>query len=272
MRKLSLSRAWEETRAVIAHDGRLLASVALALVFLPQVLMSVVGPPPPLGGQASLQSRIVYVLVILCGLSAQISVNRLAIGPSITVGGAIGRGFGRLLPLLLAFLALVVALLLFLVLVGAVLGVAGLVPPGVEQSPPASMLVVLIVLLSFAFVFAIFQLVIPIAAAEPGGPLHLFARSWELARGNYLRLLAFTLLIFVLLAVAALAGRVALGSVILTLFGPSSPWNLSALMLGILSGIIQAAFTVASAVMLARIYVQLAGGGGIQPTVPRSGI
>jgi hypothetical protein len=35
MAKLSISRAWEETQDVLARDGRLLASVALALVFAP---------------------------------------------------------------------------------------------------------------------------------------------------------------------------------------------------------------------------------------------
>ena len=39
MRRLSISRAWEETKSVIARDGRLLVSVALALVVLPQTIM-----------------------------------------------------------------------------------------------------------------------------------------------------------------------------------------------------------------------------------------
>ena len=35
MRQLSISAAWEETKAIIARDGSLLMAVALALVALP---------------------------------------------------------------------------------------------------------------------------------------------------------------------------------------------------------------------------------------------
>ena len=35
MRVLSISKAWEETKAVIAADGRLMYPVALALIGLP---------------------------------------------------------------------------------------------------------------------------------------------------------------------------------------------------------------------------------------------
>ena len=270
MGRLSVSKAWDETKAIVAHDGRLLGSAALALVFLPQVLMSVVGLP--LGPQASLESRIVYVLVIFLGLTAQISLNRLAIGPSITVGGAIHRGFQRLPALVVAFLALVVVLVILAMLVGAALGAAGLmVPPGAGAAPPAILIVFMVIFLAFAF--AIFQLVIPVAAVEPGGPVRLFSRSWQLARGEYLRLLAFVLLVFVGLAVVAIAGQFAVGSVVVALLGRPNPWTLSALSVGVLAGAIQLAFTVVSAVMLARIYVQLAGGAGAaQASVPSSGI
>jgi hypothetical protein len=38
MSKLSLSHAWEETKAILARDGNLLGTVALALVVLPQAV------------------------------------------------------------------------------------------------------------------------------------------------------------------------------------------------------------------------------------------
>ena len=46
----------------------------------------------------------------------------------------------------------------------------------------------------------------------------------------------------------------------------------SALVLGLAVGVIQAPFTVIAATMLARIYVQLAGRGDAQVSVPSSGI
>ena len=47
---------------------------------------------------------------------------------------------------------------------------------------------------------------------------------------------------------------------------------MSALLLGLIAGVVQAAFTVVSAVMLARIYGQLAGRGETESGVPITGI
>ena len=47
--------------------------------------------------------------------------------------------------------------------------------------------------------------------------------------------------------------------------------SLSALVISLVVALIQAFFTVVFAVMLARIYMQLAGASGAQPTVPKSG-
>ena len=123
-----------------------------------------------------------------------------------------------------------------------------------------------------ALCYAIFQLTIPVAAAEGGGSIHLMTRSWHLARGHYWRLLVFVLAVFVGLLVVLLAGQFGLGSMIAVALGPPDALSLSALVISLVVAVIQAAFTVLFAVMLARIYVQLAGSANAQPGVPRSGI
>jgi hypothetical protein len=70
---------------------------------------------------------------------------------------------------------------------------------------------------------------------------------------------------------AVIASQVGLGSVIVLLLGRPNPGSMSALMLGLVAGVLQAVFTVITAVMLARIYVQLAGREA-QASVPSSGI
>jgi hypothetical protein len=47
---------------------------------------------------------------------------------------------------------------------------------------------------------------------------------------------------------------------------------MSALIIGLVAGLLQAVFSVVTAVMLARIYVQLTGRGEGQASVPSSGI
>jgi len=45
--KLSISRAWDETREIFRRDGGLLVSVALALIVLPAIVVGIVAPPEP---------------------------------------------------------------------------------------------------------------------------------------------------------------------------------------------------------------------------------
>ena len=49
MTKLSISKAWDETRAVVARDGGLLTTIALALFVLPGVISDVATPAAPSG-------------------------------------------------------------------------------------------------------------------------------------------------------------------------------------------------------------------------------
>ena len=41
MAKLSISQAWDETRLILARDGKLIAAVALALFVLPGIVLNV---------------------------------------------------------------------------------------------------------------------------------------------------------------------------------------------------------------------------------------
>jgi len=269
MSSLSISTAWEETRAILARDGQLYAAVALALIVLPIIVFTVIGPP--VGEDANLLARMTYVAVILLGFVAQVAVNRLAIGPSVTVGAAIGRGFARLASIVAVLLALSVALMFVAVVLLTVLSALGLVAiPGTGQTPPPSLILLLLALVAIGF--TIVQLAFPVAAVETGNPLRIIARSWQLAKGHYWRLLAFIGIIILCFIVVVIAMQCGVGSAVALLLGPPKPGSLSALTLGLAIGLIQAPFTVITATMLARIYTQLVGPGEAQASVPSSGI
>jgi hypothetical protein len=268
MKSLSISAAWDETRAILARDGQLFAAVALALIVLPEVVFAVVGAP--VGPQANALARVTYLIVILLSFTAQIALNRLAIGPSVTVGGAIGRGFSRLPAVLAVLVLLLVALMFVGIVLLFVLSAAKLiVVPAPGQTPPASVMAIIIVIVALGF--AVMQLAFPVAAAETGSPFRVIARSWQLAKGHYLRLLAFIVLIFFCFGLVVIATQLGVGSAVALLLGPPSPGSLSALVLGLAIGLIQAPFTVVAATMLARIYVQLAGRADPEASVPSSG-
>ena len=268
MGKLSISAAWDESKVILARDGGLMATLALALIVLPQVILAVVGSP--VSADATAASRLVYFAVLCLGFAAQVALNRLAIGPSTTVKDAISLGLLRVLPIVLLVFLVFMAVAIIAALVAMALGAAGIAVMSTAGQPTPLLILILIVLL--VLTFAVLQLAFPVAAAETGNPLRLAQRSWQLSRGNYWRLVAFVCLIFVGLGVVLLATQLGIGSVVVLLLGRPNPGSMSSLVIGLVAGLLQAAFTVVTATMLARMYLQLAGRDEAQVSVPNSGI
>ena len=271
MAGLSISKAWDETRAILARDGKLLVSVALALIVLPAVVLGLLAPP--LASEAPpAWIQVVSMVVALLGIAGQIAVIRLALGSRTVVGEAIAHAFKRLLPtivaiLLIAFAFAIVALPIFLLLApleSIEAAAAGRVGPEIGRA----MLIVFFLLL---LIGARFQLITPVGAAEPIGPIKILQRSWAISKGHYWRLLAFLVITLVLVLIIVLYIGQVMGAVLVgALIGKIFPFSLGALIAGLISGLAQGAFSVVISVMIARIYTQLAG-GAIEASVPHSG-
>ena len=98
MSKLSISRAWEESKAVLASDGKLIGTVALALFVLPGLVLNLAMPRThssefPQPGPW----MVIGLAAVLISLLGQLSMIRLAIGPHVSVGEAIAHGARRIL-------------------------------------------------------------------------------------------------------------------------------------------------------------------------------
>jgi hypothetical protein len=275
MSKLSLSHAWEETKAILARDGNLLGTVALALILLPEAIAGVIAPASELSGeQMPPWFGVITILVAFAGIIGQLAIIRLALGPATSVGEAIQHGAKRLFPGLAALLlfALPLALILFLLLFlfagpAALEGLSG----GVAADPRTGRALLIFVLIAFALSVR-FQLAMPVTAGENVGPLAILRRSWHLTAGHYWRLLTFLLLSFIAAAVLLLTAQFVAGIFAKAVFGDVTPLSLSALVISLISGLVQAGFVIMLSTMLARIYAQLAGGGAAQASVPKSGI
>jgi hypothetical protein len=271
MRGLSISAAWDETKAVVAHDGRLIGSVALALVALPTAVTGLIDPSG-IGKSGPLWMDSILLIASLAALAGQLALIRLALGPSITVGAAIAHGLRRMPIYLLSAILLLVALFVLAIPFAAVLSALGV--PLESTTMPATPGVIVVLLLFVALVIYIavrMLMTAPVASAEAAGPIAIIRRSWALTSGHWLHLFGFVMLFFigaviVLLAVGAVSGVVA-G----LLLGPIDPMSASALLVGLVQAVANAAITALFAVMVARIYVQLAGGGEAQASVPSSG-
>ena len=268
MAKLSLSRAWDETKTVLARDGKLIGAVGLALVVFPQTIAGLFSPQE--GQEVAAGSVWVLTLSIIVAIIAQAALNRLAIGPSTTVGEAIRRAFRRTPALLAAFILLGLALVVALIILLTILAAAGVMAIPTAGQPPSPGLVGLLILVA-AMGYAVFQLMIPVAAAEEGGPIRILRRSWKLSKGSYLRLLLFVIALLFSTLIVWMAGQFVFGSLVALLLGTPTAFSLPALVLAFLVALIQAGFTIIFAVMLARIYVQLSGPDHAGVSVPSSG-
>jgi hypothetical protein len=275
MRRLSISAAWDEAKAIIGHDGQLLMTVALALVALPSAVNSLINPNGMSAAATPFWMDCVALVASLIALAGQLALIRLAIGPSVTVGGAIAHGFRRMPAYLLSILIIIVGMIAVLIPIILVLGVLGF-PVQRDATKivasPGSALAMIIFLCILIFIGVRLILSAPVASAERAGPIAILRRSWSLTAGNWWPLFGFLLIFVVGAVVVLIAIGAALGSVIALLTGPIQPMSASALILALIQSLVSAGITTVFAVMLARIYLQLSGGGEAQAGVPSSGI
>jgi len=259
--KALISGAWDEAKAIFARDGALLVTVVLAMVVLPEVLSAVIAPRTNRDGTSALLALVTGAV----GIVGQLALIRLALGPSTTVGAAIGHGLRRF-PAAFAALVLVmvamIAICLPFAIVGSLLGAE--IPSTGHKVGPATALLLLILLMVMVAASVRFMMTSAIAVAEPAGPLAIVRRSWDLTRGHYFTLLGLLLSLFlVLIVVGMVAG--ALGGIAARLLSPDlEPFSAGAMIVGVADGIAQGAFSLLSSLMFARVYARLSSGA---PTV-----
>ena len=253
MAKLSLSKAWDETRAALAADGKLYVAIALALIALPTTVYGTMEPAALLGGTPQGGSpQLVFLVVMLINLLGRLAISRLALRPA-SVGEAIGGG-ARRLP------AVVGAFLLFLLpFIAALTPFLPQVMANPQSPPPGPLLIsTAIIILAFVLGVRLALLLVPVAAAEGGGPLVLLKRSWRITSGNWWRLAVFLFAFFVASMLTARAIGYIVGGAVILAAGRLEPMAVSSLVLAAVLAVVGAAFTTVFSVMLARIYVQLA--------------
>ncbi len=263
MAALSISRAWDEAKAVLRRDGRLYVGVALAMFVLPGVVAELFTPAsapgtlPPFGFWT-----ILSIAALLISLVGQLAICRLALGPVVSVGEAIGHG-ARRAP---AYVAAAMLWVLPFVLLFGLLG-ARLDP---EAMNAGAALTLIILMLVFLVVAVRLLMGSPVATAERQGPVGILARSWRLTAGHWWKLFLFLLSFLVALMILLFAVSAVVGTVVALVAGPPEPMSVGALLLSLATQAAGAAVTVLLMVMLARIYVQLAGAAAEPASVPHA--
>ena len=259
MSSLSISAAWEESKAILGRDGQLYLSVALALIALPTTINTLVNP----GGMTNSTpgwAALLGLVASLIGVAGQLALIRLALGPSVTVGGAIVHGLRRL-PVYIASVLIIILCFLIVGVPLIVLAMALGVPLQAKPVPASPGLLVLS-LLFFALVLFLavrFIMAGAVASAEQAGPIAILKRSWNLTSGHFWPLFGFIVVYLIAAVVVLLAVVSATGALVGLFIGSVQPLSTGALILALVQAVVSAAVSTLFFVMIARIYAQLAG-------------
>lgn len=266
--KLSVSKAWEETAAFVERETRLLVPLALALLFLPSVIVGMAAPLRTNGDQEAGIYVVLLVLQLLIGLAGQLAISRLALGHREQLGDSIRHGLRRL-PALVG--ATAIAVFPLSLLTGAVLTmVRAISPGGTVTASPGVALVLLVVLTALLVALVIVGvrclLNNAIASVEPGGPVRILKRGFAMTKGSAWRLLGAALLFLIGGFVAIFALSSIVGLLVTFLLGRPEPWSVAALLLALVGAAAQAALATVFSVFFARLYAQRAAASGVPST------
>jgi len=261
--KFDMSLAWNEAVAMIRTNAEVLLVVAGIFFFLPSLVMTIATPdmgemmafdPENIEAFSAAMATFygsfwwLILLVVMAQLVGYISLLALLRDDARpTVGEAMKTGITGLLPaigtyLLYAFAAgLLVALLVL--------------PAAALNSPGLAAIAVLAGLVLVVYFSIKVSMSAPVIAIEKVfNPLAVLARSWQLTKGNSLRIFGFFLLIMlVYIVLSALIGMLILG--LLAVLGEGA----GVIVNGVLSGLLGAITTVVFVAVLAAIHRQLAG-------------
>jgi len=268
MARLSISTAWNEAAAFVKQEAGTLFLIAFGLMVLPGVILQFLLPqwiPTMSGGAPPDPARVLAALpwiflatipLLLISMWGSLTVNMLVLRRESVVGAAFRHAGRRILPLLGAGLLVVIAAAIL------TLPLVGMFVAGARTAHLGWMILLFLVLwLFFVFVAIRLALMVPVAAAEQTGPIEIIRRSWALTAGNFWRLFGFiVLLAIVYIVVVAVVG--AIGGILIALVaGLPRPGSIGSLALALLMGILQAVWLMFLVTTLARVYVQLSGGG-----------
>ncbi|MCA1654541.1 MAG: glycerophosphoryl diester phosphodiesterase membrane domain-containing protein [Sphingomonadales bacterium] len=252
MARLSISRAWDETRAFLARETRLVLPVALAFIVLPAVAGAMFAPSTISLTHPTPGLWLLAIVVAISRLLGLTVITRLALGTHESLAATIRAAAVRL-PALLGLLAII---LIPVSLIAAPLMLRIVQSP--TNPPPGPSIGLVVLALVVLAVFVRLSLVLPVAMAGPGGALAIAKRSFALTKGNFWRLFGTILLLLITRMILSKVVQVVIGSLLIITLGPPRPWSVSLLLLLLALQLVDVVVSILLTVLLARVYAQCA--------------
>ena len=272
MTSLSIGRAWDEAKAALQANRRLIVPVALGMILLPAVIASMVEPQVQTGQQPPAGPWMLVVLaMIIIMFIGQLAMVLMVNGWRGSVGQAIAQGARRAPTLILAALMIgFVAILTFSLILAVGMG------RSIESGrfdwasiSPLGWILLCLAVAALVYFSVRMLLLVAVVASESLGPIASIRRVFGLTSGHFWRLLGFVLMLMVGFFVVALTFGAVIGGLVTLLFGRPEPWSISLLLVALTGGLVQAGFVMVYTAMLARIYAQISAGQVHVPEVRR---
>ncbi len=267
--KLDMGKAWNDAVALLSANKDVVLIVAAVFFFLPNAIASLTIPQPTeleamtaAGGQPDMDalvevltaywSSVWWVFALLAVVQAIGMLGLLALlrdSSRPTVGQALSFGVKALLPYIACQL---LATLLMVIVVGVLVGIGALIAPAVAA------LLGLVGMVFAVYIYVKFSLLSPVIGIEGRfNPISALQRSWQLTKGNSLRLFAFYLMLIVVFMVLSIVA-----SMFLALFSiMGEELGLFASAIG--GALITMVVTSIMLAVLASVHQQLSGGSGV---------
>ena len=262
--KLDMGQAWNSATAMLSANRNVLSIMGGVFFFLPALATAMFMPadamPQPEPGadpEVLLQAleafyaEYWYVFLITFIVSA---VGMIAIFTLLTdrtrptVGEAITRGVTGLLPYIAAQFLMVLGIALvvgLIVAIGAVTGVGAVI----ALTFIAGAIIVVYLAIKFSLTAAV------LAIEGEKNPFNMLRRSWQLTKGNSLRIFAFYFLLALAIGVLAAIVSMIFGVVLAALGG-----EVELLGNAIVGGIVNAVAALVFYAVIAAVHRQLSGG------------
>ncbi len=272
MSALSIGKAWDEAKAALQANRKLIVPVALGMVLLPAVIVSMIEPQvapgqqPPPGPWMLVALAMIIVMII-----GEIAIVLLVNGWRGSVGNAIGQAARRTPIFLLAALSVLIPVILLFSAVLAFAAFGSMEGGQVDWTRLSGTGWLLLLLCSILLIYISVRLLplMAVVACERIGPIDALKRSFAITSGQFWRLLGFLLLLMVAFLIVALTIGAVVGGLVTLAFGQPQPWSISLVLIALAGGLVQAGFVMVYSAMLARIYVQLSAGHASVPEVKR---
>ncbi len=259
--KLDMSRAWNEATEMFKANREVMMVIAGVFFFLPSFAAVLLMPQmqPPVGSDEKAISEYllafyadnapVLVLIGLAQLIGFIALQALLRDDSKpTVGDALKTGALGLLPYIGVQLLLALGLMLG---IGILVGI-----PSALGLPMVAVGLMLLALVPIVYAGTKLSLVTAVIAIEKlMNPITIIRRSWQLTKGNSLRLFLF----YLLLMVVFLVGTIVISSIVGLVVALLGNGTASLVANGIVSGLMSAGATMLFAAVIAAVHRQLAG-------------